>query len=63
MDIFTAMTDANDVIAALDECQLNMTNLGHEWYTRPRYDCRTLFDAIGDSTSGDNYSARTPQPL
>ena len=31
MDIITAMADVNDVISAIDECQLNMNNLGHEW--------------------------------
>ena len=62
MDIPTSITDVNDVISATDECQLNMNNLGHEWYFLP-YDCQTMLDATGDSTSGDNYTAPTPQPL
>ena len=50
MDIPTAMTDVKYVISAIDECQLNMNNLGHEWYSRA-YHCQTLFDATGDSTN------------
>ena len=46
MDIPNAMTDVNDVISV----QLNMNNLGHEWYSRA-YDCQTLLDATGDSTN------------
>ena len=57
MDVPTAMTDVNDVISAIDECQLNMNNLGHEWYSRA-YDRHTLLDATGDST---NNPAGTPQ--
>ena len=44
MDIPAVMTEENDVISALDECQLNMNNLGNEWYSRA-YDCQTLLDA------------------
>ena len=50
MDIPTAMTDENYVISAIDECQLNMNNLGHEWYSRA-YHFQTLLDATGDSTN------------
>ena len=59
MNITTAMTDVNYFISAIDECQLNMNNLGHEWYIRA-CDRQTLLDATGYSTSGDNYTARTP---
>ena len=62
MDVLIAMTDVNDAISAIDECQLNMNNLGHERYTRA-CDCQIMLDATGDSTNGDNYTARTPQPL
>ena len=51
------MSDVNDVIYAIDECQLNMNNIGNEWYTLV-YNCQTLLDATGDSTSGENYPAR-----
>ena len=50
MDIPTAMTDANYDISAIDECQLNMNNLGHEWYSRA-YDYHTMLDATGDATN------------
>ena len=50
MDIPTAMTDVIYVISAIDECQLNMNNLGHEWYSRA-YDCQTVLDATGYSTN------------
>ena len=62
MEIPTAMTNVNDVIYAIDECKLNTSNLGHEWYS-PAYDCRTLLDATGESMSCDNYTAMTPQPV
>ena len=50
MDILTAMTDD-----AIDECQLNMGNLGvRTWMVYRAYDCQILLDATGESTSGDN---------
>ena len=61
MDIPTAMTDVNDVISAIGECQLNTNNLGHEWNSR-NYDCQTLLDATGDYTSDDNYSLPRQHP-
>ena len=63
-DIPTVMTDVSDVISATYECQLNMINLGHEWYSRANdYQTMGPLDETGDSTNGDNYTARTPQPL
>ena len=53
------MTDINDVTSSIDECQLNMNNLGHEWYSRA-YDCQTLLDATGDSMNTPG-PAGTPQ--
>ena len=50
MDIPIAMTDVYYVISTIDERQLNMNNLGHDWHSRA-YDCQTLLDATGDSTN------------
>ena len=50
MDILIAMTDV-----AIDECQLNMDNLGlRTSMVFAACDCQALLDATGDSTSGDN---------
>ena len=61
MDILTVMTDVKHVISAIDECQLDIDNLEHEWHAG--LSCQTLIDATGDSTTGDKYTTRTPQPL
>ena len=59
MDILTAMTDV-----AIGECQLNMDNLGiRTWTVFAARDCQALLDAAGDSTRGDNETARKSQPL
>ena len=34
MDILTAMTDVKHVISAIEKCQINMDNLGAEWYAQ-----------------------------
>ena len=46
MDVLTATTDVNDVISAIDECQLNMNIVGHEWqaYTSSQI----MLDATGE---------------
>ena len=64
MDTLITITDLNDVISAIDECQLNITNLGHEWWFLYRAcDCQALLDATGDSMTGDKKTVRTLQPL
>ena len=52
-DILTATTDVKHVISAIEKCQINMDNLGREWYAQAT---STVFVrlcvciATGDST-------------
>ena len=56
MDILTVMADAKHILSAIDECQLNTDNLGHEWFTRA-CDCQIC---RGDSGQISHFSDYLP---
>ena len=63
--ILTAITDVIHVISAIEKCQINMDNLGHEWYAQALCLSESVFAPQPENPRIGRLSriVRTLQPL